>query len=225
VLDIINKLSGPDGEAWHNALKAQLKAGVCDVAMQPAQAKSWRKWNQVVYDTCFPELGVVVPELEERPGMVALYIARGLTCDRIFAAMKTLFKKVWKWCDGSIDAQLDSSKEVRSPQNGSYVIYVKDAVEPDPEYLGKSVRQVDPNGSIGVTLLERIFHGMVHFAKTAKHLDVKGYTLCSGSRYRGGNVPNMCLGNNGDASVHGFRVDGLFSRSSVREVILGSLAT
>src|SRR3989338_2330080 len=58
----------------------------------------------------------------------------------------------------------------------SYVICVRDEPEPDKDYLGRSTRDADPDQLIGVTLLERLVHGTIHFIETKKHLDEVGIT-------------------------------------------------
>ena len=40
-----------------------------------------------------------------------------------------------------------------------------------------------------MTLLERLILEVKYFTETGKHLDVKGVTLCTGSRNSDGNVP------------------------------------
>lgn len=64
--------------------------------------------------------------------------------------------------------------------------------KPDPETLGMSVREAEEKGHTnGITLRERLLLELVYFEKTGEHLDVKGLTLCSGSRNSDGYVPCM----------------------------------
>lgn len=81
----------------------------------------------------------------------------------------------------------------RSRTLGSYVILVRMGMEPDLEYQGKSTREADPLLLIGMNLRERLILGGKVFAETGKHLDVVGWTLCTGSRGAGGSVPGVDL--------------------------------
>ncbi len=65
----------------------------------------------------------------------------------------------------------------------------KTRVEPDQEFLGKSTKEADPEMKTGITLLERIIFEIKYFIETGNHLDIKGLTFCSGSRYSDGGVP------------------------------------
>jgi hypothetical protein len=72
-----------------------------------------------------------------------------------------------------------------------YATWVRKGVEPDKKYLNKSTHQVDPDGKIGITFLERMILEIRYFLETGSNLDVRGITLCTGSRYSDGDVPNM----------------------------------
>lgn len=100
----------------------------------------------------------------------------------------------------------------------AYAIWVRAGVEPDEKYLGKSANQADPDMKLGETVLERLLHEFVHFDKTGKHLDVVGWTRCTGSRGAGGIVPNVGLDDDEVRVCWGYPV---FSgpRSGLREVV------
>lgn len=93
----------------------------------------------------------------------------------------------WKYAN-----DLDAAVTINTRTSAqAYCVWVRDEVEPDTAYLGQSTRKADMDGKIGVTLLERLVHGLVHFVETKKHLDERGVTLCTGSRNAGGSVPGM----------------------------------
>lgn len=215
MLDIGTKLASTDASAWATAFKAQLKAGVTNT-LAPATAQPFGEQctlMQLVYDKYFADMNTAVPQYEDLDGHVTMHIAAGLTCDAIYAAYP--FPK-WKWMSGSIDVSLDKNFE-RRPE-GSYQSRVKNGVEPDAQHLGKSTSQADPNGSIGITLLERMMLELVHFEQTGKHLDIRGVTFCSGSRYRGGYAPDVCLGDDG-VCVGRYRQGGSSNAGGVREAV------
>ena len=89
---------------------------------------------------------------------------------------------VWSYYD---DARLD--KEFPAPKKATTRHFLN-SVEPDEVTLGKSTREADPDMK-GITLRERIMLEIAFFKETGKHLDIKGVTFCSGSRYADGSVP------------------------------------
>jgi membrane-bound inhibitor of C-type lysozyme len=93
--------------------------------------------------------------------------------------------KCWRYSD---DLDKSVTKNARDTKT-AYAIWVRDGLEPDEQYLGKSTNQADPDMKIGVTLLERMIMEIKCFVWTGKHLDVKGVTFCTGSRYSDGFVP------------------------------------
>src|SRR3989344_4398163 len=93
---------------------------------------------------------------------------------------------VGKWRLLLLDKEI--SKNICDTSN-HYAVWVRDEVEPDTEFLGKSTHEVDSEMKIGITLLERIIFEIKYFIETTNHLDIKGLTFCSGSRSSGGHVP------------------------------------
>jgi hypothetical protein len=114
-----------------------------------------------------------------------LFIAKGMTMNVAFARCTELFP-TWKYVD-DLDAKI--TQNIRTASE-NYAVWVLDEVEPDKTYRGKSTKQVDPTMELGITVLERIIFEIKYFSETGKHLDVKGVTFCSGSRYAGGSVPS-----------------------------------
>jgi hypothetical protein len=94
---------------------------------------------------------------------------------------KSLFPVRSYYNDERLDSDFPAPKEATER-------YFLDSVEPDEVTLGKLAREADPDMK-GITLRERIIMEIDYFKKTGKHLDIKGLTLCSGSRYSDGDVP------------------------------------
>jgi hypothetical protein len=224
MLDIGKKLASAESATWATVFRAQLKAGNAEVSHPGFPAKlsisgMQHSAMQCIYDKYFPELDVIVPAFPDTPGKTPIYVAQGLTCDMIYAAWT--FSK-WKWCSGSIDAQLDQAHEARSSTN-AYLVRVENGVEPDQKFLGRSTKSVDADGKIGITLRERMLLELMHFIRTREHLDVRGVTFCSGSRYRDGYVPGVYLGSYGSVGVGRCRVDDAGDGCGVRSAVLESL--
>lgn len=158
--------------------------------------EEWQKFYKTHFNWDVDFSQVLIPIKPTDGKWRLIFIAQGMTLNFAFKTCEKLFSS-WKYYD---DLDKAISKNVRNTEN-HYAVWVRDEVEPDQEFLGKSTREADPDMKIGITLLERIIFEIKHFTETGKHLDVKGLTFCSGSRYSDGGVPNAGLLNDG-----GFRV-------------------
>lgn len=136
---------------------------------------------------------VVIPKKPSVGKWRLIFILKGLTMNHATAMHRKILVahdpqwKLWQYAD-DLDAAI--TRNIRTSAE-SYAIWVHDEQEADEEFCGESILQADPNQSIsiGVTVLERLVFGAVHFIGTKQHLDVKGVTLCSGSRDADGYVP------------------------------------
>jgi hypothetical protein len=99
----------------------------------------------------------------------------------IMAEMRSLFK-VWSYYD---DAELD--KDFPPPKE----ITIREfEYSVEPTTLDVSAKEGDPEMK-GITLRERLLMEILYFKETGKHLDIIGWTICSGSRYSDGDVPGV----------------------------------
>jgi hypothetical protein len=120
-----------------------------------------------------------------------------------------------------LDEVIDFTKEARTADGQSYVVYCEDSVEPPAELANTSAiqiaeRQINTLGLTEVLLL----HGWFYWKSGGKQLDVKNLSLCPASRYSGGDVPNVSWrGGYGRLSVRryglGLASGGLRSRRAV----------
>ncbi|MCX6766489.1 MAG: hypothetical protein NT170_01765 [Candidatus Moranbacteria bacterium] len=79
----------------------------------------------------------------------------------------------------------------RTAENGHYAVWVRARVEADDEFKNLSANDLKKQGHKGITLEERLVLELFYFWKSGKHLDIQNVTLCAGSRYSDGNVPNV----------------------------------
>jgi len=100
----------------------------------------------------------------------------------ILAKMKSLFP-VRSYYD---DARLDADFPIPAKTTHEFQY----SIEPDATILGKSAREADSHMT-GITLRERLLMEIEYFKETGQHLDVKGWTICSGSRDSVGCVPSV----------------------------------
>jgi hypothetical protein len=88
---------------------------------------------------------------------------------------------VWSYYD---DARLD--RDFPAPKEANVRHFLKEQ-ETDKETLGLSVREAEAKGfTNGITIRERMLLELAYFEETGQHMDIKGITFCSGSRYSGG---------------------------------------
>ena len=169
------------------------------------------KYFKIVID--FSE--VLIPEKPTDGPHELQFHAKGLTMNGVIAVMRSLFK-VWTYQD-----DLDATVTINTRTSAqSYAIWVRTGVEPDQKYLGKSTRDADMDGKIGMTLLERLVLEVKYFVATGQHLDVKGVTLCTGSRYSGGSVPSVCWrAADAEVDVGAFSVDISYPTFGLRSAV------
>jgi len=128
---------------------------------------------------------VVIPE--RKPGFTRLLVlAQGMTPQRLFDKCKELFPS-WKYTEDNLDKVITSD---RTAKDGPYAIWVRDRQEADEENKNLSADDLAKRGIPGITLEERLLYELKFFKETGKHLDVSNYTLCSGSRFSDGHVPD-----------------------------------
>lgn len=78
-------------------------------------------------------------------------------------------------------------------RNSDYEIEFSYHIEPDKDLKNLSADALKtkfPNDKF-ITLPERLKMELKYFEKTGKHLDIKNATLCAGSRYLDGSVPEV----------------------------------
>jgi hypothetical protein len=109
----------------------------------------------------------------------------------------------------------DQRKNDRWP-DVSYAVRNCDRVE-DEENKKFSADDLAKRNILGSTCLERLIHGYKYRVKTGKHLDIKNWTLCSGSRYSDGSVPCVFFSDVG-VSVGWCSSSGAFSDFPARSV-------
>jgi len=115
-----------------------------------------------------------------------IVVASGLTLNQVYDECAKQFK-CWRYAD-----DLDSSVTTndRDPKNGAYAIWLRDRQEADEENKNLSADQLATQQVKGITLTERMLYELKYHDETGKHLDIRNWTLCAGSRCSGGNVPS-----------------------------------
>ena len=140
-----------------------------------------------------------------------IVVARGLTSEKIYQAMKKMMPAWKKWNN------LDSVESIRKADK-TYVVWVRDRVEADEELKNNSANALKEKGVNCITIEERLLLEMKYFMETGKSLDIQNWTLCAGSRRADGCVPivrraggEICV----DGCNQGYTSEALLSRSVV----------
>ena len=146
-------------------------------------------WQQFYHDLFGLEidlLGLSVPA--KKKGFDRLVIvAQGMTLQRLYDNCVKLCP-CWKWTDDDLDKIVQSE---RTAKDGTYAVWFRDVVEADEELKNLSANDLKEKGIPGITLEERLLMELKYFKETGNHLDIKSWTLCSGSRYSSGRVPSV----------------------------------
>lgn len=139
----------------------------------------WRKLGLKLYTS-----SLRIPETQKGFNRL-LVMSQGATANFLYDACSKLFS-CWKHT-----YDLDIITSDRDPAKGAYAVWVRDRVEADEELKNQSANMLARAGVKGMTLPERLVFELKSFEETGQHLDVHNITLCSGSRYPGGNVPDV----------------------------------
>lgn len=195
---LITNLLGNEADLWGNELRkflrkepcwaAQAKAALArEFELKPTEAQL-SEWV-ILYKEMGIDLdisGVKIPERKSDFDRL-IVVAEGQTPNCAYEECAKRFP-CWKYA-GDLDKAVSTND--RDPKNGTYAVWVRDRVEADEELKSKSADDLTEAGIKGITLTERLLYELKYFTETGKHLDLKNWTLCSGSRGSDGHVPSV----------------------------------
>ncbi len=124
-----------------------------------------------------------------------IIIAKGMTPERVFQKMQEFFT-CWKYTgDRSLDEVVFDAdgveKKLRHSDRETHAVWVRNRVEADQELNNQSANQLKERGIPGITLEARELYELKYFKETGRHLDIRNWTLCAGSRGVDGDVPGV----------------------------------
>lgn len=177
--------------------------------------EEWQKFYHEHFGVEADFTEVEIPPKPQSGSWRLIFLVQGITLNVTLAALRQKFKV---WVNGE---DLDGSVTVNTRKaDKHYAVWVRTGEEPDAEYLGKSTREADSESKVGMTLLERLVLELKYFVETGKHLDAKGVTFCTGSRYSGGSVPSVCWDEpDGGVYVFTYSVDDSGSTCGLRQAV------
>jgi len=144
----------------------------------------WSRFYKEVFGIEADFTDLQIPEKQDGFNWLIVMLA-GLTPNKLFAKCEERFAS---WC---YTYDIETIKSVRTADK-TYAVWVRDNIEADKENKNKSANDCDKEGIKGITLEERLLLELFYHWRTGKHLDSINVTLCSGSRYPYGHVPNVC---------------------------------
>ena len=147
---------------------------------------SWQKFYRDLFGLKIDLSSLVVPGRKEGFDQLVI-VAQGMTPQQLYNKCAKLFP-CWKWTDRSLDEIVQSE---RTAKDGTYAVWCRDVVEADEDLKNLSANYLTKRGITGITLEERLLMELKYFKETGNHLDIADITLCSGSRYSDGRVPEV----------------------------------
>lgn len=165
---VVKKKPKPGTLSWDNA-----QAYLCELAGLSAELDAFRSQHKAAV----------------LPGHWQVVMPKGLT----YAVIARLHQKLKVQLDSPSDLErIDLAKEQRDPnRDGMYAVAFKANQEADEENAKQSANDRQAKNCQDITVLERLWLGLVYFLVTGKYLDEKTWTLCTGSRRSGGSVPSV----------------------------------
>jgi len=159
----------------------------------PSALISWGATYEKLFGKKPDFSAIRIPEKLEGLGPVRLIVvAREImewTNNRPLQGTQEALKKHFSCWQYVNDLDHEITTNDRDPKNGSYAVWVRDVREADEEFANKSEDDLVAEQHTGITVLERQLLEADYFLEKGEHMDRENVTLCSGSRYRGGNVP------------------------------------
>ncbi|MFH2014127.1 MAG: hypothetical protein ABIJ17_04145 [Patescibacteria group bacterium] len=151
----------------------------------------WEKFFFKVHNLKVDFAGVSIPKADDNDFSWFACSPENFSTERAFSGGKKLSGR-WKWTKESLDDVLDLSFG-RDSKKDPYIVRFRANLEANQDETLKnlSADQIKEKGINTGTLKERILLGDFILWRFKKHLDMKSWTLCSGSRYSDGFVPDV----------------------------------
>lgn len=146
--------------------------------------RGWEKHLKRFCGIKFPFSKVKIPDVQEGFNWI-VPCPTGLRENQIYHVLSKYFP-----CERLIN---DLDKEIVWNERGydeNYVIRVQNSVEAPEDLKNLSAEDIKEKRIKTMTLRERMLLEGWYFDQTGKHLDIKNITLCTGSRYSDGSVPD-----------------------------------
>ncbi len=163
----------------------------------------WAKIYQNWFNTKVDFADLIIPEIYDPKKHFGVILPKGVNWDQASMVARNNFDIDFYPKDFNKNVSVDKDdvpKNERIANNGNvfkndriadrnYVVIFAKSISADKKFRDISANNLVEMNISGITLLERLLLEIYYFYKTAKHLDLKTNTLCSGSRDAKGNIP------------------------------------
>ena len=146
----------------------------------------WQQFYRDLFELEIDLLGLAVPARKKGFDRL-IVVAPGMVPQRMYDKCDELFTS-GKWTDDDLNKIVQSE---RTAKDSAYAVWFRDVVEADEDLKNLSTNDLKEKKIPGITLEERLLMELKYFKETNGHLDITNVTLCSGSRYSGGGVPEV----------------------------------
>lgn len=161
---------------------------IAKVGTTEEQLSNWVRLYREVFSIELDGAEVKIPE--QRQGFNRLIVvANGLTLNQIVEGLRKKMK-AWLYTE-DLDRDVIQAPYIKRPP-APYAVWVRESKEADEELKNRSALDLERDQVNTLTLPERLLYELVFHDETGEHLDHENWTLCAGSRDRGGRVP--CVG-------------------------------
>jgi hypothetical protein len=144
--------------------------------------KDWEDFYKRLFNFRIDFTNVAIPN-DPRGLKRAIYTPQNLTYTDVVKVLKKKFKV--RLYTNKLDGYVVDDRA----SNQSYMVFVSDKVEADPDLACIWASRLKERNRNCITLMERLIYELKYFDETGEHLDVENITLCAGSRYFDGSVP------------------------------------
>jgi hypothetical protein len=148
--------------------------------------KEWQKIYKKYFGKVVDFSEVIIPASYDPKKHFGIIVAKGTTMNEVVKGMRKFFT-VSLYAE---DLDKSVTKNDRIADKDYFIMFNKN-VEADEKLKNLSADQLAEKKILGITLLERLLMECYYFEKSKKHLDINNWTLCSGSRDAGGDVPSV----------------------------------
>ena len=174
-----------DGKRDPERVSRMLQA-IIDGRSREELLDGWKNFYQKFFGIDLDLSQVRIPE--RRQGFNRLIVvAKGLTPNQVFETCQEHFPCLRYTED--LD-EITKGRNDREPDQ-TYAIWVRDRQEADKELKNFSANVLKEQGISGITLTERLLLELNYWSETGQHLDLRNWTLCSGSCDYEGDVPDV----------------------------------
>ena len=149
----------------------------------------YEKYFRKIHDLKTDFAGIRIPEVDDIDFPWFVCRPENFFAERAYNGGKELYPK-WKWTDESLGDVLDLSFG-RDGNVEPHIARFRANWEADEDLANLSANQIAEKNINTACLTERLILGDFLFWKFKKHLDMNNITLCAGSRYSDGSVPDV----------------------------------